>query len=598
MTRPPSTLVTKLVLIAALALLGITALTSYSSIQRFFEAAQWVDHTRLVMLRLEELMSELEHAESRQRGYLISGNEQYLEPYRVTVQALPKRIRALLELTADNPERQNATGELASLVSSRLALTERGIELKRTGRFDAAAADPHLAQGRAIMDQIRALISAMKAEEEKLLENRTASFARDRISTTSIIVLGNLIALAFLLAAFTALVGEIRERKKAEAKTQRYANEVAQANAFLDSVFEYVPDMIFVKDAQDLRYVRFNQAGAALIGATPQQLIGKSDYDFFPVEQADFFTRKDRETLAGGMLVDIAEEPLSTKSQGMRILHTRKIPIPGADGTARYLLGMSEDITARKHAEGQIAELNAQLRVRAAQLEASNQELESFSYTVSHDLRAPLRAIAGYARMLQEDYHDKLDNEARRFLSVIGENTRRMGKLIDDLLAFARLGRQSMTHTDVDMSALVREVFADLTELTEQSWPELMVEALPAARGDRQLLRQVWANLLSNAVKYSSNTPCPRIEITGFSNSAEHVYCVKDNGVGFDMKHYDKLFGVFERLHDAQEFSGTGVGLAIVQRIVERHAGRVWAQAKLDEGAMFYFSLPTEQPAQ
>ena len=169
MSRLPSTLVTKRVLIAALVILAITALISYSSIERFFETAHWVDHTRLVMLRLEELMSELEHAESRQRGYLISGNEQYLEPYRVTVQALPKRIRALLELTADNPERQNATGELASLVSSRLALTERGIELKRTGRFDAAAADPHLAQGRAIMDQIRALISAMKAEEEKLL---------------------------------------------------------------------------------------------------------------------------------------------------------------------------------------------------------------------------------------------------------------------------------------------------------------------------------------------------------------------------------------------------------------------------------------------
>ena len=209
--------------------------------------------------------------------------------------------------------------------------------------------------------------------------------------------------MAFLLSAFTALVGEIRERKKAEIKTQRYADEVAQANAFLDSVFEYVPDMIFVKDAKDLRYVRFNQAGAALIGCTTQELIGKSDYDFFPKEQADFFTRKDRETLAGGMLVNIPEEPMNTKSQGLRILHTRKIPIPGADGKARYLLGMSEDITERKHAESQISELNARLRVRAAQLEASNKELESFSYTVSHDLRAPLRAIAGYARMLQND---------------------------------------------------------------------------------------------------------------------------------------------------------------------------------------------------
>jgi light-regulated signal transduction histidine kinase (bacteriophytochrome) len=172
-----------------------------------------------------------------------------------------------------------------------------------------------------------------------------------------------------------------------------------------------------------------------------------------------------------------------------------------------------------------------------------------------------------------------------------------MGKLIDDLLAFAKLGRQSMTYAELDMNALAREAFADLTELADHSCPELIVKALPAAHGDRQLLRQVWANLLSNAVKYSSNTPFPRIEITARSDSGQHVYCVKDNGVGFDMKHYDKLFGVFERLHDAKEFSGTGVGLAIVKRIIERHAGRVWAQAKLDEGAAFYFSLPKEQPA-
>jgi PAS domain S-box-containing protein len=355
--------------------------------------------------------------------------------------------------------------------------------------------------------------------------------------------------------------------------------------------------MIFVKDAKDLRYVRFNQAGAALIGTTTQELIGKSDYDFFPREQADFFTRKDRETLAAGMLVDIPEEPLNTKSQGLRILHTRKIPIPGADGRARYLLGMSQDITERKQTERQISELNAQLQVRATQLEATIKELESFSYTVSHDLRAPLRAIGGYVRMLEADYHDKLDNEARRFLGVIGENTRRMGTLIDDLLAFAKVGRQSLACTEVDMAALVREAFADLTEPSDQASPELILDTLPVAHGDRQLLRQVWVNLLSNAVKYSGNTPYPRIEVTARTDSTEHVYCVKDNGVGFDMKHYDKLFGVFVRLHDAKEFSGTGVGLAIVQRIVERHAGRVWAQAKLDEGATFYFSLPKEQSA-
>jgi PAS domain S-box-containing protein len=352
-----------------------------------------------------------------------------------------------------------------------------------------------------------------------------------------------------------------------------------------------------VKDAKDLRYVRFNQAGANLIGCTTQDLIGKNDYDFFPQDQADFFTKKDRETLAGGMLVDIQEEPLSTKRQGLRILHTRKIPIPGADGKARYLLGMSEDITARKQAERLIWELNEQLGVRAAQLEATNKELESFTYTVSHDLRAPLRAIAGYARMLTDDYGDKLDHEAQRFLGVIGANTRMMSQLIDDLLAFSKLGRQSMSYLEVDMATLAREAFDGLGELPGQAAAELVLNPLPMVLGDRLLLRQVWANLLSNAVKYSSTRSVPLIEITASGDSTEHIFCVKDNGVGFDMKYYDKLFGVFTRLHDAREFSGTGVGLAIVQRIIERHGGRVWAEAEVNKGAVFCFSLPKEQSA-
>ncbi len=394
----PNTLRTNLVLIAALVILGVTARISYTSIQGFFAAAHWVNHTRLVMLKLEELIAELEHAESRQRGYLISGNDEFLKPYYAAVDALPERIRALRELTADNSAQQSATAELSTLISLRLALTERGIELKRTGKFDVASAVPHLTQGKAMMDQIRAAVSAMKAKEEKLLEDRSATLDRDRANTAYIIVFGNLIAVAFLLSAFAALAQEIRQRKKAEMEIRRYAEEVEQANAFLDSVFEYVPDMIFVKDAKDLRFVRFNQAGASLIGTTTQELIGKSDYDFFPPDQADFFTRKDRETLAGGMLVDIPEEPINTKSLGLRMLHTKKIPIPGADGKACYLLGIAEDITERKQAEQPIAQLNAEVAVRAAQLEARNKELESFSC------------------MLEEDYRDKLDDEGRRFL--------------------------------------------------------------------------------------------------------------------------------------------------------------------------------------
>jgi signal transduction histidine kinase len=237
------------------------------------------------------------------------------------------------------------------------------------------------------------------------------------------------------------------------------------------------------------------------------------------------------------------------------------------------------------------AELEARVQSRTAELEASNKELESFSYSVSHDLRAPLRAVDGYARMLEEDHGARLDGEGRRLLAVVREASMRMGQLIDDLLAFSRLGRQEPSRRPLDMTALAREVLA---ELNSGARAHVELSALPAASADPALLKQVWSNLVSNALKYSGKRQDPRIEVGGRDAPGESVYWVRDNGVGFDMRYADKLFGVFQRLHRADEFPGTGVGLAIVQRVVARHGGRVWAESKPGEGACFYFSLPRQ----
>ena len=239
----------------------------------------------------------------------------------------------------------------------------------------------------------------------------------------------------------------------------------------------------------------------------------------------------------------------------------------------------------------QAAELELRVQERTAELEAANQELASFSYSVSHDLRAPLRAMDGYARMLEEDYAARLDDEGRRLLKVVRDNAGRMGRLIDDLLDFSRLGRQPMALHAVDMGALAREV-VDETRAGQAAGVEL--GELPAAHGDLALLKQVWLNLVSNAFKYSAKQAAPRIEIGGRAEGAEHHYWVRDNGAGFDMRYADKLFGVFQRLHRAEEFPGTGVGLAIVQRVIARHRGRVWAESAPGAGACFHFSLPRE----
>jgi light-regulated signal transduction histidine kinase (bacteriophytochrome) len=243
---------------------------------------------------------------------------------------------------------------------------------------------------------------------------------------------------------------------------------------------------------------------------------------------------------------------------------------------------------------------------RTAELEAANKELDSFSYSISHDLRAPLRAIDGFSRILLEDYSEPLVPEAKAYLLRVRNNTRQMGMLVDDLLAFARLGRQALTKHPADPDKLVRRCLEEMAPELQNRKVEIVIGELPACRADSILLKQVWTNLLSNAIKYTRKQENARIEIGSLSqprpatngqplapgsDDSELVYFVKDNGAGFDMKYVGKLFGVFQRLHRADDYEGTGVGLAIVQRIVQRHGGRIWADAKPGQGATFSFTL-------
>ncbi len=271
--------------------------------------------------------------------------------------------------------------------------------------------------------------------------------------------------------------------------------------------------------------------------------------------------------------------------------------------TYRATLNMLEDFDEerKKLAEVPAALINiledmeverARTEQAKALLESVNRELEAFSYSVSHDLRAPLRAISGFAQAVAEDYAPKLDDEGKRYLGLIQANAHKMGQLIDDLLAFSRLGRQQMMQSTVDMQGLARAVFAELAAQAPERQIEFVVHSAPPARGDRSMIQQVLANLLSNAMKFTRNRDRASIEF-GYQRERDRgAYYVKDNGVGFDMRYVGKLFGVFQRLHPAAEFEGTGVGLALVYRIITRHGGQVWAQSQVDQGASFFFTLP------
>jgi signal transduction histidine kinase len=245
-----------------------------------------------------------------------------------------------------------------------------------------------------------------------------------------------------------------------------------------------------------------------------------------------------------------------------------------------------------KRAAVELRQRIGELDRRSLELAAANKELENFTYSVAHDLRAPLRAMGGFARVLLEDYPDRLDAEGERYLHIIHQEAQKMGRLIDDLLALARLGRKEMNLTAIDMDGLAQTIIAELKALHPGRNLQIDLQPLPEAWGDKVMLRQLLLNLVQNALKFTQNRENALIQVSGWSEGQENIYGVKDNGVGFDMKYVNKLFEVFQRLHTDEAFEGTGVGLAIVKRVIDRHGGRVWAEGKVDEGASFFFAIP------
>ncbi len=395
------------------------------------------------------------------------------------------------------------------------------------------------------------------------------------------------------------IVRDISARKQAE-------ELMLASRAKMQAAMSSMTDAVFISDSKG-RFIEFNDAFATFHKFKSKDQCSRilADYnailDVFmtngePVPSDQWAVPR---ALRGETATNV-EHVLRRKDTGETWVGSYSFaPIRDKDGTIVGSVVVGRDITERKRTEEEINTLNAELETRViqrtAQLEAANKELEAFSYSVSHDLRAPLRAINGFANILVEDHVKQLGEEGRRTVDIICDETKRMGQLIDDLLAFSRVGRQSLDAVEIDMGGLAQAVFDECAARATGRQIQFQLHPLPPAEGDWAMLRQVWVNLISNAIKYTRPKETAIIEIGGRAEGSEHLYYVKDNGVGFDMKYVGKLFGVFQRLHGDAEFEGTGVGLAIVQRVIHRHGGRVRAEATLNEGAMFCFSLPVRK---
>ena len=521
------------------------------------------------------------------RAYVLTGRNEYRHSYDQGVAALPSALARVRSAAADAPAYRATIDRLGVELDHRREQFTLALQNYAEGGVAAVTAlssNPDIRQSSVSMQD---LLTELTTRERAQLAGHVEE-DRERqqlVGRWSIVTLVLSVLIVLMLAL--RVVKEFAAREAAQRETRRQQH-------FADSVIENLPAMVYIKDARDLTLVRVNRAVEELTGRTRNEMLHKDDRQFFTGDYAARYMESERALIDRSRREPVVEheEILLDTDQGRRVLAVRKAVLKDEEGEPAYLLGTSIDVTDQRLAEMRLRETSDRLIEQTRALESANRELESFSYSVSHDLRTPLRAVDGYAAILEEDYGPHFDAEGRRYLRAIRDGATRMGALIQDLLSFARLSRQALTPVAQPTRPLVESAWSEVLSAYPEARVRLILGELPATWGDPVLLSHVWTNLLDNAVKYSLKASSPEVRIDGRFDDRDAVFSVRDNGAGFDMRYYGKLFHVFQRLHAETDYPGTGVGLAIVQRIVNRHGGRVWGESTLGAGAQFSFTLP------
>jgi signal transduction histidine kinase len=611
---------------------GFLGYAIYKSNQKLSDSELWVQHTEQVIARSASIGSIASDIETASRGFVITDDNTFLEQFNTVEKTVLVYIGQLRQLTGDNPVQQQRIDSLAFYMHKHLDFSYQTISIRGKEGLISAIAYISTKQGKHYTDRIRQITRAIEQEEEALLKQRKqtnegSAAVFDRFAVIMFISMSGFTILLLIAIGKYWIQNKEKELRAGEliiankelafqnVEKEKRAKELIVANIELafqneekgkraGELMVANVELAFQNEEKEKRAGELMVANIELAFQSEEKEKRATELVIANKELA--FQNKEKEKRASELV--LANEELAFQSEEKEkratelIIANKELAFQNEEkekkaeelSIANWELKKAED-DIRKFNKEDIRKLNEELEqkvvARTAQLESANQELESFSYSVSHDLRTPLRAVNGYAKMLEEDYADLFDDEGRRKLAVVQNNAKKMGVLIDDLLAFSRLGRQEIKKSVVNMTALVENALAEL-RASQQFKAVVTINDLHPAIADTTLMAQVWVNLLSNAIKYSSNNKQPVIKIESEKKNDELIYSISDNGVGFDMKYGHKLFGVFQRLHSSKDFEGTGVGLALVHRIITKQGGKIWAKAEINKGATFYFSLP------
>ncbi|XFC40518.1 ATP-binding protein [Stenotrophomonas indicatrix] len=574
--------------LAAAAIIVVPWLTLRKLQQDNELAMGWVTHTQQVTVALQQLQTDVRDIESAALTLSKGVDAPGLRERMAKSNDIPERLAELGRMTRDNPDQLIRIGRIQSMLEGRMGVA------RELARSEPNSDQRELVQDLSTRYPIRGLVEELQASEEALLAQRAAQAERQKRQTNFVSWSSLLVQLALLGLVLWLLQRQIGRRLQAERQSQRAAARAA-------SVLQTVREPIVLLD-RELRVQLHNPAFSELYGLQDERAdglllenVGEGAWRDPVVRQrlADVLLR-------GRELWDFEHEQRGADGMSRyMLLNARRMPLPDTDDEV-VLLTIS-DVTVQRAVQTRVEELNRQLEGKVAQVSEVNRELEAFSYSVSHDLRAPLRHVAGFSDKLSRHLGEAADEKSQHYLGVISGSARRMATLIDDLLVYSRLGRAAMRQQTVDMQSLVADtramLDANVQSEAESSGHAHQVEwsiaPLPIVVGDENMLRQVWLNLLGNAVKYSANREPAKVRVDYQQQpDGGHQFTVSDNGAGFDMAYAGKLFGVFQRLHKASDYPGTGIGLASVRRVLTRHGGRIWAEAAPDAGATFHFYLP------